>query len=274
MTFYHEPGWSKQERAKAMPLLLSILIHGVIIYFATQASLSIPPQRGQEVHRFTVNLVPAMKSIQDAPQPQSIEQSLPDKALEIPLEEPVQEANIPAVATVKPPLGHQEKIVETGPAPQSKPLRKTVINVQTKPQKTGRKKIVAAKKSQPAAPLYRPTAQKTKSTTGKSVSVVSQSIQEKLSLVRLSISRLIAKHFSYPALARRRNWQGRVVVEIWVEPSGQFSKIQVVESSGHRVLDKAATKTVSSLGRLPKTVAMRLEQTVHLRLPIIYRLEG
>ncbi|MBF0193995.1 MAG: TonB family protein [Magnetococcales bacterium] len=92
--------------------------------------------------------------------------------------------------------------------------------------------------------------------------------------VKLSISKLISRHFVYPPLAKRRNWEGRVVVWIQVEPSGIFSHVEVLESSGFLALDSAATKTVTKLGRIPKSTVATFQKAIQIHLPIIYRLEG
>lgn len=50
---------------------------------------------------------------------------------------------------------------------------------------------------------------------------------------------------SYPMVARRMGWQGRVVLNVEVLASGLPGQIDVHQSSGHDVLDKAALKAVS-----------------------------
>ncbi|MBI2094801.1 MAG: energy transducer TonB [Candidatus Omnitrophica bacterium] len=48
----------------------------------------------------------------------------------------------------------------------------------------------------------------------------------------------------YPELARRRGWEGLVVLKVLVEKEGLASKTLVKKSSGHTVLDRAALETV------------------------------
>lgn len=50
----------------------------------------------------------------------------------------------------------------------------------------------------------------------------------------------------YPALARRRHWQGTVVLEVMVSREGKVLQLRVGESSGRDVLDEAALKAVST----------------------------
>ncbi|WP_187426695.1 energy transducer TonB [Geothermobacter ehrlichii] len=48
----------------------------------------------------------------------------------------------------------------------------------------------------------------------------------------------------YPSLARRRGWEGTVLVRIRVETSGRVGEASLVHSSGHRILDRSALKQV------------------------------
>ena len=59
-----------------------------------------------------------------------------------------------------------------------------------------------------------------------------------------NISRQIESTLVYPAMARRMGWQGRVKVRVWLTPEGTISRIRILESSGHDVLDQAVVKAV------------------------------
>jgi protein TonB len=48
----------------------------------------------------------------------------------------------------------------------------------------------------------------------------------------------------YPVLARRRQWQGTVVLEVLVKADGLVAELSVQQSSNHRVLDEAALAAV------------------------------
>ncbi|MDT8334426.1 MAG: energy transducer TonB, partial [Desulfurivibrionaceae bacterium] len=48
----------------------------------------------------------------------------------------------------------------------------------------------------------------------------------------------------YPSLARRRHLQGTVVLEVSVSAEGAVEELRVEESSGHKVLDRAALRAV------------------------------
>jgi protein TonB len=48
----------------------------------------------------------------------------------------------------------------------------------------------------------------------------------------------------YPAEARRRGWQGEVVLRVEVSAEGRADAVAILRSSGHAVLDEAALAAV------------------------------
>jgi TonB family protein len=48
----------------------------------------------------------------------------------------------------------------------------------------------------------------------------------------------------YPLLARRNGWEGTTVLRVEVTPRGTAAEVALVQSSGHSVLDEAATAAV------------------------------
>jgi protein TonB len=49
----------------------------------------------------------------------------------------------------------------------------------------------------------------------------------------------------YPHSAKRRNIEGLVLVEVWLDEKGKQIKQRIINSSGHQILDKAALKGIS-----------------------------
>jgi protein TonB len=80
----------------------------------------------------------------------------------------------------------------------------------------------------------------------------------------------LSRHFSYPLLARRRGWQGKVVLEFRVEVDGRIDRIQVARSSGYPMLDRSAVAALGKVGR----VGRNLLGNTHLDmlLPVHYQL--
>jgi len=75
----------------------------------------------------------------------------------------------------------------------------------------------------------------------------------------------------YPRLARRRGWEGRVLLEVEVLQDGTVADVVVSETSGYAVLDAAAAKAVRGWRfepgiRFGRPVAMRVTVPVRFRL--------
>lgn len=79
-------------------------------------------------------------------------------------------------------------------------------------------------------------------------------------------------YFSYPPLARRRNWQGEVHLGVRVEANGRLSNIHVVHSSGYSILDKAAINSLRRIATLPDAGHWLGGRHFDTVLPVEYRL--
>jgi len=85
------------------------------------------------------------------------------------------------------------------------------------------------------------------------------------------IHKALSQHFSYPRLAQRRNWQGKVLLSIRVSASGKIENIKLNQSSGYTILDKAGISSLTKVGELPQLVSL-LPYDINLMLPVIYQL--
>ena len=76
----------------------------------------------------------------------------------------------------------------------------------------------------------------------------------------------------YPAVARRRGFQGNVVLEVLVGPIGNVLDLRVLSSSGHPILDRAAKSSVKNWTFEP---GMRGQEKVEMwvRVPIRFELK-
>jgi protein TonB len=86
----------------------------------------------------------------------------------------------------------------------------------------------------------------------------------------LTLQQALARHFRYPLLARKRGWQGEVLLAFRLESDGRILDARIARSSGYRLLDRAA---LDALGRI-KGIDNGAQQGLTLQLPVIYRLEG
>ena len=89
--------------------------------------------------------------------------------------------------------------------------------------------------------------------------------------LRASVLELIASQLKYPAIARRKGWQGIVQLELHIEPDGRISRLQINKTSGYPVLDNAAAQSLQ-LARVPNAGQWLNEQAVDLIVPVEYRL--
>ena len=60
---------------------------------------------------------------------------------------------------------------------------------------------------------------------------------------------------SYPEIARRNGWEGRVLVRVEVSAEGRPISTAIAKSSGYGVLDQSALRAVKSWRFQPRTVA-------------------
>lgn len=78
---------------------------------------------------------------------------------------------------------------------------------------------------------------------------------------------LITTHLTYPPLARKMNWSGKVVVAFVIAGDGTVNNIRVVETSGFKILDKSAMETVRRVAPFPKP-----PQRAEIVVPINFRM--
>jgi protein TonB len=76
----------------------------------------------------------------------------------------------------------------------------------------------------------------------------------------------------YPAVARRRGWEGAVTLEITVDPEGAPRAIAVLESSGREILDGAAIEAAGR-GRFRPALSGGRPVSASVVVPFVFRLE-
>lgn len=70
----------------------------------------------------------------------------------------------------------------------------------------------------------------------------------------------------YPRLAIKRELQGDVRVRVAVTSEGKPSNIEILKSSGHDLLDKAAVDAMSGWSFLPRSAPYYVEKTILFQL--------
>ena len=77
----------------------------------------------------------------------------------------------------------------------------------------------------------------------------------------------IQKNITYPRLARKMGWEGKVVVSFVICEDGMVINIRIVKSSGYTLLDKNAVESIKKSMPFPSP-PVRAELVV----PVSYRL--
>lgn len=90
--------------------------------------------------------------------------------------------------------------------------------------------------------------------------------------VRARVLTDLARHFHYPAIARTRGWQGRVVLAFQIDPSGQLQAARVARTSGFAVLDEAALHSLRQVERIAGASAWLDDRRLDMQVPVVYQL--
>ncbi len=92
-----------------------------------------------------------------------------------------------------------------------------------------------------------------------------------LNYLRQQLKQAIKARFTYPRIARRMGWEGLVGISLRIEDDGSLNRVQVAHSSGHKVLDENARKTIQSIGRI-QVVSNLAIQASDTEIEVLYRL--
>jgi periplasmic protein TonB len=77
---------------------------------------------------------------------------------------------------------------------------------------------------------------------------------------------------NYPRIAKHEHWEGTTMLRVLVDPSGRPATTKVAKSSGHDLLDEAATEAVMSWTFVPATQGGKAVAGF-VMVPIIFRLQ-
>jgi len=81
------------------------------------------------------------------------------------------------------------------------------------------------------------------------------------------ISRIVQKNISYPYIAKKMLWEGKVTISFIINVDGSVQDICIEKSSGFDILDKNAKETVKSTSPFPPPIV-----EAKIVIPIVYRL--
>jgi protein TonB len=82
------------------------------------------------------------------------------------------------------------------------------------------------------------------------------------------LNRLLQEHLQYPETARRKGIEGTLSITFTLDTNGEAREVMVSESSGSRLLDRAAVRAVTGIFPYSDPPDMPL----HFTIPVKYRL--
>lgn len=89
---------------------------------------------------------------------------------------------------------------------------------------------------------------------------------------REAIKRKIEEEKKYPSLAEKNGYEGKVTIRFELEVSGQVDKVEVLKSSGHKMLDKEAVRAVTNAVPYPSMPKSIKRKYIIIEVPIVFRL--
>lgn len=92
-----------------------------------------------------------------------------------------------------------------------------------------------------------------------------------LAQVKSKLIKKLNANFSYPKLAQRKNWQGKVILSLRITSLGEIKNIELATSSGYNVLDNAAIASLQKVKNLPN-ISLWFNRGINLQIPVIYTL--
>ena len=105
--------------------------------------------------------------------------------------------------------------------------------------------------------------------------IESASIQQNPAKSKARVASIIYKelnqYFTYPRLAIKKNWQGKVTLSLRVTSAGKIKNIKLNNSSGYDILDQAAINSLSKVDYLPE-ISSWLPFDIDLEFPVVYKL--
>ena len=130
------------------------------------------------------------------------------------------------------------------------------------------------KREENTANILSQTQEKTSDTSSTQASIAVKTFEAPLTSPRNALRLELHKHIvrTYPMMARKRGWEGKVLLGFDITSRGHIKNIHVIDSSGYAVLDKSAARALDKIKQLPLASTL-LSQDIAMDLSIEYRLK-
>ncbi len=157
-----------------------------------------------------------------------------------------------------PPKPKPEPVVKPKPKLKPKPVAKPLPPPEPEPEPPA--EVPVAKAAPPAPPVKAPPAPP------------SPAPGPVYKPVDVGVAYLNNPKPPYPSVARRRGWEGTVVLLLNLDKDGNPVSVDIADSSGHRILDKAALATVRRWRFQPATRDGEAVAASNVKVPIQFSL--
>lgn len=87
-----------------------------------------------------------------------------------------------------------------------------------------------------------------------------------------SLRNAMIRHKKYPTVAKRRGWQGDVVLEFTIDGNGNILSKKIIESSSYEALDNQAMSMAEKAAPFPKPPATLAGQSFVIKVRIPFKL--
>ena len=162
----------------------------------------------------------------------------------------VMEVSMIAVSSPKPVIAPPKPVPPPPPIKKPKPPKK----IKPKPVKKTVPAVQKAPEFAPVEPVESPPVQSTQSASSSSASTSAQtpaSNPEPFTEANFRANYAHNPKPHYPTIAKRRGWQGKVLLRVRVSAQGLSDSVTVEKSSGHEMLDDSAIEAVKKWRFIP-----------------------
>ncbi len=168
----------------------------------------------------------------------------------------------------QPPAAAENEMEVVADAPVLQPQATLPVITDTAPAKQ-------RPADQPVAQARPETAVENRSDKSQAMQAASTTIsrEQQKQHLRASVMEFITGQLNYPAIARRKGWQGVVKLQLLIESDGHISDLHIEQTSGYALLDKAALSSLQ-LAHVPDAAQWLDGKAVSIVVPVEYRLVG
>ena len=78
-------------------------------------------------------------------------------------------------------------------------------------------------------------------------------------------------HPTYPLIARKKGWQGKLLLKVRVSENGNVMNVNIVKTSGFSILDKTSVETIKKWKFTPAQIGQNYVED-YLNIPITFKL--